>query len=93
LNMPILLFLLGIFVMVMVAGNFKQTRGVNRYLKRKLKYQNRIPEVISMLILAAQAGELVRVVRDASLINISAALFIFMIVLATKSGTEKGTEP
>jgi hypothetical protein len=46
------------------------------------------PKAISVLILTAQVSELVKVVEHISIVNIFASLMLFVILVATKTGTE-----
>lgn len=43
---------------------------------------------ISMLLVTAQVSELTRVVEHTTLVNVVAALFLCVILVATKAGTE-----
>ena len=47
-----------------------------------------LPRFVEAAILAVQAGELVKVVEHASMVNMVAALLILAIVLAARSGTK-----
>lgn len=63
----------------------KQLRLVLKKHHGKLRV---LPQAITMLVMTAQVSELVRVVEHVSIVNVTAALLLLSIVLATRSGTE-----
>lgn len=80
------LVLLGL---IAFAGVLLARRG-NRRVQRLMKQPARryLPQAISMLVLTAQITELIRVVQHLSIVTVSAALMLFVIVAADKQGTE-----
>jgi hypothetical protein len=81
-----LFLIFGIAAVVGVSG-FIQTNRLKTALRRQKAAQH-IPMAIEVVILTAQAGELVRVVENASIVNITAVLLLLAIVLAARLGTE-----
>jgi hypothetical protein len=83
-----LLILLGLVALVMVGVSFKTNSKVQKFLDKHNQKQY-LPKAISMLILTAQVSELIRVVEHTNFVNITAALMLLAIVVATKrSGSE-----
>ncbi len=84
------LFLLGIVAVVIFGSVFVNTAKVKTFVSNKT-HTRYIPKAISMLLLTAQISELVRVVEHVNIVNLSAALLLLVIVVATKSGIEGET--
>ncbi len=47
-----------------------------------------LPHAVSMLIVTAQISELVKVVEHVTVVNMTAALLLLTVMVATKTGTE-----
>ena len=82
-----LFLIFGVAAVVGLSGFIQTSR-----LKTALRRQNtakHIPQAIEAVILTAQAGELVRVVENASIVNIAAVILLLAIILAARLGTEE----
>ena len=86
--MMILLFLSGIVAALMLAKAFRNTGKLKAYLVKRKTRTQLVPQAISVLVVVAQAAELVRVLEHTSIVTAAAALFLLATLLATKSGTE-----
>lgn len=82
------LFLIGIAALAILAVAVAQTRKTKAVILKQIASKRVLPKTISLLIIAAQATELVRVIEHASIVNVSAALLLLAIVVASASGTE-----
>jgi hypothetical protein len=82
----ILFSILGIGAIVLV-GAISHTTKLHGTLAHKTAITH-LPTAIQALILVAQASELVKVVEHVTIVNMSAALLLLTIIVATKSGTE-----
>ncbi|MDR3643360.1 MAG: hypothetical protein P4L74_07100 [Candidatus Doudnabacteria bacterium] len=63
----------------------------NRKLRQKLnprKLPSLLPKALTLLIVSAQLSELLKVVSQASVVHLVAALFLLAMVSAVQSGTE-----
>lgn len=79
------LVLLGVIAVVAVVFARRQNRQLQKHITRVPHY---LPKAIGVLVLTAQFSELVKVVEHISVVNITAALMLFVIMVTTKSGTE-----
>lgn len=88
---PVLLFLAGL-AMAMLLGAKAQTKALKAQLVKKLPPAQYLPKAISMLLIVAQASELLKMVEHVSIVNVSASLLLLTIVIASRSGTESGLD-
>ena len=72
-------------IILAAARESKKTRAL---LKKHSGKVNALPRTISVLILTAQLSELVKMLDHATIVNITASLFLLAIMAAAKSGTE-----
>lgn len=86
--MMVLLFLLGTVAALMLAKVIHNTGKLKAFLGKRTAKAQLVPRAISVLVVVAQASELVRVIEHTSIVTIAAALFLLATLLATKSGTE-----
>jgi|GEM_PF-1714650 len=82
------LFLMAGMAAVMMFGAHSQTKQLKAALVNKMPPAQYLPKVISLALVTAQISELVKLVEHATITHIAAALLLFAIVLATRSGTE-----
>jgi hypothetical protein len=86
--METFLFLMVGIAVVMVWASQRNNARLHKHLAKRYREPHFLPQAISLLILTAQIGELVRVVEHTSLVTVSAALLLLAIVVAARSGTE-----
>jgi hypothetical protein len=82
------LFLMGIVAVVALLSSVGHTNKLHRFLNKRAMGTQVVPKAITMLVMTAQVSELVKVVEHVSIVNVSAALMLLAIIIATKSGTE-----
>ena len=85
------LFLMGILAVVALLSSVHHTKKLHVYLDKRTVKSQVIPKAITMLVMTAQVSELVKVVEHVSIVNISAALMLLVIIIATKSGKGDGS--
>ena len=85
------LFLIGTIAIVALLASVKHTGKLRSFLQKKAAPAQILPRAITMLVLTAQVSELVRVIEHVSVVNVTAALMLLAIIVATKSGTESET--
>ncbi len=81
-----LFLILGIGIVIVLSGIFQTSRC--KSLLQQQKAAQHIPVAIEFVIFTVQAGELVRVIEHASVVNISAALLLLVIIIASHSGAD-----
>lgn len=82
-----LLFLL-VAAIVFVIFAARENNKFRSVLQRKPKTLNLLPKAITLLVVTAQASELVKIIEHVSLPHIIVALFLLAVISALKSGTE-----
>jgi len=73
---------------LLLLGAVKNTANVRDALKKRSGPGSYLPRAVTMLVLAAQLSEMIRVVEQVSPIRVAAAVLLLAIVAAAKSGTE-----
>ncbi len=71
-------------MLVLAARNSQRLRQSLKSFSGKTQV---LPQMIGLLIIAAQVSELVKMFEHISIVNVTAALLTLAIVTATKSGT------
>lgn len=82
------LFLMAGIAAVMLFGAQAQTRQLRAVLVKKVPPAQYLPKAVSLALVTAHISELVRLVEHASIVHIAAALLLFAMVMATRSGNE-----
>ena len=86
------LFLLAGLAAAMLLGAKAQTNSLKLRMVKKLLPVEYLPKMISVLIIVAQASELLKMIEHVSIVNVSAALLLLTIVVTGRSGTEHGLD-
>lgn len=81
------LFLMLAALSLGLLGAIKSANSLRNKLSQKVPVKQ-LHTTVTVLIVTAQISELVKMIEHISIVNISAALFLLVIVLAAKSGTE-----
>ena len=79
-----------IIAVVALLASMRESQKLHGFLEKRAGKSQVVPKAITMLIMTAQVSELVKVVEHVSIVNVSAALMLLAIIIATKSGTEHG---
>ena len=82
------LFLMGIAALIGLGMAFKQTGSLKLQLAKHAKKAHVISKGVSMLMIAVEFSELLRVIEHTSIVTVFAAAFMLAIIVASKSGTE-----
>ena len=82
------LFLLAGIAAVMLLGAKSQTKQLKQALVKKVPPAQYLPKAVSMALVAAQVSELLKMIEHISIVNVAAALLLFAIAMAARSGTE-----
>jgi hypothetical protein len=85
--MNLFLIFLGAAAFGILFVGFKATKATNHKVLQKTGRLTLASRAVSMLVLVAQATELVRVVEHASIVTVTAALLLLAVIVASKSGT------
>ena len=80
--------ILGLALGLMLFVSFKKTLQNKAYVAKKLANAKVLPKGISMLLVAAQLIELVRVMEHATIVTVFAAAFLLAVAVASKSEIE-----
>lgn len=80
--------ILGLAAGLMLFVSFKKTLNAKAYVAEKLANAKILPKGISMLLVAAQLIELVRVMEHATIVTVFAAAFLLALAVASRSETE-----
>ena len=83
-----LLVLMGGMAVVMLVGARSETQQLKATLVRKLPPTQYLPKAVSMILIAAQVSELLKMVEHVTIVHVVAALLLLTIVVASRSGTE-----
>ena len=88
------LLFLGLCAGVIVLAGMQQSNKVRAVLKQHSAKISAVPKMVSVLILTAQISELIKMIDHVSIVNVTASLFLLVIMIAAKSGTyEIGHHP
>lgn len=80
--------ILGLAAGLVFYVSFKETLKSKAYVAKKLANAKILPKGISMLLVAAQLTELVRVIEHATIVTVFAAAFLLAVAVASRSETE-----
>ena len=82
------LFLMAGIAVAMLLGAKSQSRQFKALIAKKAPPTQYLPKAVSMALVAAQISELLKMIEHVTIVNVAAALLLFAIVMATRSGTE-----
>ncbi len=88
---PTLFLLVGLATVMLFGAKFDTTQ-LKAKLKKRVPPVKFLPRAIGLALIAAQCSELLKMVEQTSLVHLVAALLLLAVILATRSGTEVGTE-
>lgn len=72
---------------LLVVAAARESKKLRRALA-KPKTIRLLPQIISLFVVAAQVSELLKVLDHVTVTNVAATLFLLVILVASKSGTE-----
>ncbi len=73
-------------LMVMFAA--RESKKFRKALQKPNKKAQLLPQVIGLFVVSAQVSELLKVLDHVTITNVAATLFLLVILVASKSGTE-----
>lgn len=87
--MQALLLLLGLMAVLLVALAMRETRKIKLALGKGKKSASLLPKAISMVLVAAQLSELLKLLEHAGIAHVALGLMLLAVSLAARSGAEE----